>query len=279
MCAFAVGRKKIKIERISAHKNRQVTFNKRRAGLMKKAMELSILCDCDIAMIILSGDNLYQYSSGNMEQLMKKYHAYEGQFEALTNKDLHNIKPGKVSAVRMSTKKRKKGELALPSGGTNKRLAVEEGSEEEGEDGSDEDNEDEEEQQAEHSNAHATAAARYAQSSHTSAHSNAASASGVQNAANTGSSIPSLNSIPFIPPTTPINHLSALNSNSTNAAAMAAAVHGNMNAPAYPLKSEFASTPMGRFMPSNNICKPTSHRRLHCCSAALRTVFASCCSL
>ncbi len=50
-----MGRKKIKIEKISQSKNRQVTFNKRRVGLMKKAMELSILCDCDIALIIFSG--------------------------------------------------------------------------------------------------------------------------------------------------------------------------------------------------------------------------------
>ena len=39
------GRKKIKISRITSQKSRQVTFNKRKVGLMKKAMELSILCD------------------------------------------------------------------------------------------------------------------------------------------------------------------------------------------------------------------------------------------
>lgn len=83
-----MGRKKIKIEKITQHKNRQVTFSKRRVGLMKKAMELSILCDCEIAMILFSGDQLYQYSSTNMDGIMKKYHAFEGQFEALTNKDV-----------------------------------------------------------------------------------------------------------------------------------------------------------------------------------------------
>ena len=58
-----MGRKKIKIERISASKNRQVTFNKRKVGLMKKAMELSILCDCVIGVIIMCDGKLYTYSS------------------------------------------------------------------------------------------------------------------------------------------------------------------------------------------------------------------------
>ena len=39
----------------------QVTFNKRKFGVMKKAYELSVLCDCEIALIIFSSSNkLYQ---------------------------------------------------------------------------------------------------------------------------------------------------------------------------------------------------------------------------
>jgi hypothetical protein len=49
-----MGRKKIKIEKIGQAKHRQVTFNKRKVGLMKKAMELSILCDCEIVLLVLS---------------------------------------------------------------------------------------------------------------------------------------------------------------------------------------------------------------------------------
>merc|ERR1711907_55172 len=65
-----MGRKKIKIARIDDERVRKVTFTKRKAGLIKKAMELSLLCDCEIALIIFTstqntgGTKLYRYSSG-----------------------------------------------------------------------------------------------------------------------------------------------------------------------------------------------------------------------
>ena len=46
-----MGRKKISIKKISDPRNRVVTFNKRKAGLIKKTMELSLLCDAKIALI------------------------------------------------------------------------------------------------------------------------------------------------------------------------------------------------------------------------------------
>ncbi|GAB2267001.1 hypothetical protein Dimus_001987 [Dionaea muscipula] len=49
-----MGRVKLKIEKIENTQNRQVTFSKRRNGLIKKAYELSILCDIDIALIMFS---------------------------------------------------------------------------------------------------------------------------------------------------------------------------------------------------------------------------------
>ncbi|GBP42078.1 Myocyte-specific enhancer factor 2 [Eumeta japonica] len=46
-----------------------VTFNKRKFGVMKKAYELSVLCDCEIALIIFSSNNkLYQYASTDMDK-------------------------------------------------------------------------------------------------------------------------------------------------------------------------------------------------------------------
>ncbi|CAG05378.1 unnamed protein product, partial [Tetraodon nigroviridis] len=48
------GRKKIQIARIMDERNRHVTFTKRKFGLMKKAYELSVLCDCEIALIIFN---------------------------------------------------------------------------------------------------------------------------------------------------------------------------------------------------------------------------------
>jgi hypothetical protein len=69
-------------------KNRQVTFNKRKIGLIKKAVELSVLCDCEVAMVILHGDKLYQYSSASMSEILQQYFDYEGNFEIVDNSDV-----------------------------------------------------------------------------------------------------------------------------------------------------------------------------------------------
>ena len=69
-----MGRKKISIQRISDERNRQVTFTKRKFGLMKKAYELSVLCDCEISVIIFNSHNkLFQYASTDMDKVLLKY--------------------------------------------------------------------------------------------------------------------------------------------------------------------------------------------------------------
>ncbi|CAB4267523.1 unnamed protein product [Prunus armeniaca] len=61
-----MGRGKIEIKRIENTTNRQVTFCKRRNGLLKKAYELSILCDAEVALIVFSSrGRLYEYSNNN----------------------------------------------------------------------------------------------------------------------------------------------------------------------------------------------------------------------
>ena len=52
-----MGRNKIKIERIKNERNRNITFIKRKKGLIKKAMELSLLCNGEILVAIVSKDN------------------------------------------------------------------------------------------------------------------------------------------------------------------------------------------------------------------------------
>lgn len=83
-----MGRNKISIEKISSERNRQATFTKRKNGLMKKAMELSILCGCDIALIVFSSTNkLFQYASTDMDKLLLKYTDYEEPHKPVTNLD------------------------------------------------------------------------------------------------------------------------------------------------------------------------------------------------
>lgn len=69
-----MGRRKIEIQRISDDRNRAVTFIKRKAGLFKKAHELSVLCQVDIAVIILGSNNtFYEFSSVDTNDLIYHY--------------------------------------------------------------------------------------------------------------------------------------------------------------------------------------------------------------
>ncbi|XP_064169776.1 myocyte enhancer factor 2aa isoform X1 [Anguilla rostrata] len=84
-----MGRKKIQITRIMDERNRQVTFTKRKFGLMKKAYELSVLCDCEIALIIFNSSNkLFQYASTDMDKVLLKYTEYNEPHESRTNADI-----------------------------------------------------------------------------------------------------------------------------------------------------------------------------------------------
>jgi len=59
-----MAREKIQIKKIENATARQVTFSKRRRGLIKKAEELSVLCDADVALIIFSSTGkLFEYSN------------------------------------------------------------------------------------------------------------------------------------------------------------------------------------------------------------------------
>ncbi|XP_075521198.1 MADS-box protein SVP-like [Primulina tabacum] len=63
--------KKTKIEDISA---RQVTFSKRRQGMFKKARELSILCEAEVAAVVFSpAGRLHHYASSNIDDILHKF--------------------------------------------------------------------------------------------------------------------------------------------------------------------------------------------------------------
>jgi len=67
-------RGKIQLKKIENDTSRQVTFSKRRNGLLKKAYELSVLCDADVALIIFSErGRLHEFSSSNMQKTIERY--------------------------------------------------------------------------------------------------------------------------------------------------------------------------------------------------------------
>jgi hypothetical protein len=62
--AEVMGRGKIEIKKIENPTSRQVTFSKRRGGLLKKAHELAVLCDAEVALIIFSSTGkLFEFAS------------------------------------------------------------------------------------------------------------------------------------------------------------------------------------------------------------------------
>lgn len=59
-----MGRGRVQLKRIENKTSQQVTFSKRRSGLLKKANEISVLCDAQVALIIFSTKGkLFEYSS------------------------------------------------------------------------------------------------------------------------------------------------------------------------------------------------------------------------
>jgi len=85
-----MGRKKIEIKRITDERVRKVTFSKRKGGLVKKAMELSLLCDCDIGLVIFTpkpDQKLYKYATTSMDQVVNKYRQTAKAVETVHNGD------------------------------------------------------------------------------------------------------------------------------------------------------------------------------------------------
>nr|AAM51776.1 MADS-box gene 2 protein [Spinulum annotinum] len=86
-----MGRGKIEIKRIENATSRQVTFSKRRGGLLKKAHELSVLCDAQVALIIFSSTGkLFEYASPSMKEILDRYGKYPEGVQTGTVTDPNN---------------------------------------------------------------------------------------------------------------------------------------------------------------------------------------------
>ncbi|KAK4844788.1 hypothetical protein QYF36_024471 [Acer negundo] len=90
-------RGKTQMKRIENATSRQVTFSKRRNGLLKKAFELSVLCDAEVALIIFSPrGKLYEFSSSSMNKTIESYQR-RAKDNGINNKilveeDMQNVK-------------------------------------------------------------------------------------------------------------------------------------------------------------------------------------------
>ncbi|XP_057841930.1 truncated transcription factor CAULIFLOWER A isoform X3 [Cryptomeria japonica] len=71
-----MGRGRIEVKKIEDKKSRVVTFCKRRAGLMKKAQELSVLCDAQVGLVIFSQTGkLSRFSSPrDLDEIIRMYY-------------------------------------------------------------------------------------------------------------------------------------------------------------------------------------------------------------
>mmetsp|Transcript_18556 Transcript_18556/g.56005 ORF Transcript_18556/g.56005 Transcript_18556/m.56005 type:complete len:98 (+) Transcript_18556:107-400(+) len=73
-----MGRRKIEIARISNERHRHVTFSKRKSGLIKKATELAVLCDAQVALLVFApNQRVTVYSSSPIEGLLQRFSEYK----------------------------------------------------------------------------------------------------------------------------------------------------------------------------------------------------------
>ncbi|XP_073001298.1 MADS-box transcription factor 56-like isoform X3 [Typha latifolia] len=97
-------RGKTELKRIENATSRQVTFSKRRNGLLKKAFELSVLCDAEVALIVFSTrGKLYEFASSSMLKTIDRYGTYSK--DNVDNRGIEqNIQQLKFEIASMSNK-------------------------------------------------------------------------------------------------------------------------------------------------------------------------------
>ncbi|KAG6767523.1 hypothetical protein POTOM_028728 [Populus tomentosa] len=79
-----MGRNKLALKKIDNPSRRKITYSKRRDGIIKKATELSVLCDTDVGLLIFSPNGrLTTFSSnGRIEDIFLRYFDHSNVLEA-----------------------------------------------------------------------------------------------------------------------------------------------------------------------------------------------------
>ncbi|KAF1877520.1 hypothetical protein Lal_00040236 [Lupinus albus] len=89
-----MGRGRVQLKQIENKTSRQVTFSKRRSGLRKKAHEISVLCDAQVALIVFNNKGkLFEFSSeSSMKIILERYerHAHAAQPDGADNESQGN---------------------------------------------------------------------------------------------------------------------------------------------------------------------------------------------
>ncbi|KAM0889992.1 hypothetical protein ACQ4PT_027349 [Festuca glaucescens] len=103
-----MGRGRVELKRIENKINRQVTFAKRRNGLLKKAYELSVLCDAEVALIVFSNrGKLYEFcSTQSMTKTLEKYQkcSYAGPETTVQNRENEQLKNSRNEYLKLKAR-------------------------------------------------------------------------------------------------------------------------------------------------------------------------------
>ncbi|XP_024452478.1 agamous-like MADS-box protein AGL19 isoform X3 [Populus trichocarpa] len=98
-------RGKTQMKRIENATSRQVTFSKRRNGLLKKAFELSVLCDAEVALIVFSSrGKLYEFSSSSINRTIERYQKRAKDVGISSKMVQDNIQPVKEDTFTLAKK-------------------------------------------------------------------------------------------------------------------------------------------------------------------------------
>ncbi|VAH83834.1 unnamed protein product [Triticum turgidum subsp. durum] len=94
-------RGRVELRRIEDRTSRQVRFSKRRAGLFKKAFELAVLCDAEVALLVFSpAGKLYEYSTSSIEGTYDRYQRFAGAGTNVNGGDASSNNDGDPSNIQ-----------------------------------------------------------------------------------------------------------------------------------------------------------------------------------